>query len=259
MSNLIIANPATFRTPSYQRDTDTRRADKIAEAFDLSSFGTVTVSRRKDGHLYIVDGKHRSTAAVKNGLEGVPTLVLDGLTEEQEAAKFLKLNETKTVSAVDKFKAQVIAGEREQIEINSIVKAHGWTVNAAKTDGNIAAVKALETVFRGAGELPSSAGFALLDTTLDTVTQAWQMNSDGTTASMIVALGKVLGRYSRGVDQQTMVKKLRATTPASLLGRANGNAKVRGVSVRESLAEILVNTYNMKLRKNVLPSWEFRK
>lgn len=102
MSNLIIANPATFRTPSYQRDTDTRRADKIAEAFDLSSFGTVTVSRRKDGHLYIVDGKHRSTAAVKNGLEGVPTLVLDGLTEEQEAAKFLKLNETKTVSAVDR-------------------------------------------------------------------------------------------------------------------------------------------------------------
>src|SRR5699024_2927262 len=90
-------------------------------------------------------------------------------------------------------------------------------------------------------------------------TQAWQMNSDGTTASMIISLGKVLGRYNRGVDRQMMVKKLRATTPASLLGRANGNAKVRGVYVRESLAEILVNTYNMKLRKNVLPSWEFRK
>src|SRR5699024_10958496 len=80
MSNFIMADPTTFRTPSYQRDTNPLRVDKIAEAFDLSSFGTVTVSRRKDGHLYIVDGKHRATAAVKNGLDGVPALVLDGLT-----------------------------------------------------------------------------------------------------------------------------------------------------------------------------------
>lgn len=259
MFNFTTYNPKSLLIPIYQRDHDERKVIKIVAEFDEDSFGVVTVSRRTDGGLYVIDGQHRYLAALKMDLPLIPIRIIEGLTENEEADRFLKLNATKQVSAVDKFKAQVVARYDDQVNINKIVKSFGWAVDSSKRDGVVSAVKALEYVYGGAGELSKEAGYALLMASLDAITQSWQLNADGTNVAMVKAVGKVLARYNRVIDRSRLVTKLRGTTPAQLIGQGIGNGKMAGVATHEALAQVIVNLYNVKLQKNQLPSWEFRK
>src|SRR5688500_4417291 len=69
----------------YQRDLNISRVYEISAAWDMGAAGTVIVSRRKGGELYLIDGQHRVAAAQQAGETEILSLVYSGLTPAQEA------------------------------------------------------------------------------------------------------------------------------------------------------------------------------
>lgn len=107
---------------------------KTAENFNWVAFGTVIVMQRPNGGLYIVDGQQRTTVAGRLGHRRVPVRIFKSHGRNQEAAAFLDLNRSTSVSHVDKFKAAVAARIDPPHTINKWLKARGLAVG--RTAGN---------------------------------------------------------------------------------------------------------------------------
>src|SRR3954452_18659822 len=87
----------------YQRPVEDYRVQKIAEHFDETLFGVLEVSRR-NGTCAVFDGQHRLEAARRIGLGVVPCLVHEGLSPEDEAQLFVRLQrERKNINPNDRF------------------------------------------------------------------------------------------------------------------------------------------------------------
>jgi ParB/Sulfiredoxin domain len=74
---------------TYQREIGRRGAvnvNQIAENFDWSKFAPVIVAPVEGGHFAIVDGQHRTTAAMLRGQEKVPCQVVQADRAKQAAA-----------------------------------------------------------------------------------------------------------------------------------------------------------------------------
>jgi hypothetical protein len=119
-------------SPLAQRELNTARVNKILNSFDLEQLGTPTVNER-GGHFYIIDGQHRVEALKGMGWEDqlVQCWTYVGLSEQEEAEKFLKLNDVLAVHGFAKFKVGVQAGRLEECDIDRIVRAQAsrcrWT------------------------------------------------------------------------------------------------------------------------------------
>lgn len=256
MPNVTTVNPAHLQRASYQRAIDLARVDRIARIFNRAALGAVTVSQRADGSLWVIDGSHRTAASIQVGETEIPAIIMTGLTEAEEAARFLELNDAKAVSAVGKFTASVVANMPVQTAINSLVKAYGWKVCDQKGAGQISAVAALEFIYGGAKERPSEDGFTILDTVVRIVTTSWRMDADGMNGQLLRGLGRVVARYQGQIDTQHLIRKFQETTPHILLGEARSAAKTLNISTADGVARAVVMTYNIKRRKNTLPAWE---
>lgn len=139
-------------SPLAQRELNRSRVNKISAEFDLEQVGTPTVNERQ-GHFYIIDGQHRVEALKEIGWgdQQIQCWSYSGLTEEEEAEKFLKLNDTLSVSAFAKFRVGVQAGREEECDIDRIVRAQDLRVSQDQRDGAISAVGALRRVYNQAG------------------------------------------------------------------------------------------------------------
>lgn len=65
---------------------------RIAAQFDPLLVGVITLSRRADGTIWILDGQHRVAAAKEKNIETLDALIYEGLTIEQEAYIFSMQN-----------------------------------------------------------------------------------------------------------------------------------------------------------------------
>lgn len=116
---------------AYQRDeVSDKNTLSIARNFNWSAFGTLTIMRRKDGTLVVVDGQQRLLASKRRGdIKKVPCVVFDSEGTVGEARAFLAHNTAnRPVSAVCKFKAAVLAGRDPEREINRWICAHGLRI-----------------------------------------------------------------------------------------------------------------------------------
>ena len=88
--------------PLAQRDLNQARVSKLAAAFEPEKMDAPTVNHRGDWY-YLIDGQHR-IAALKEWLaswqgQQVQCWTYEGLSEAEEAEKFLALNDTLPVRA----------------------------------------------------------------------------------------------------------------------------------------------------------------
>lgn len=257
---LVEALPVAKLTvdPGVQRSIDKARVDKIVNDFQFESIGTVVVSKRDDGTCHVIDGQHR-VAAVQGagyGDQSVTCLVYEGLTRSEEAAMFRRLNNTRQVMPVDKFRVRVVEGDEAAVTLNRILNEHGWKVEQSKSNGAFAAVAALEKVFRGKLAGPGDTA-KICDTLISVVTEAWGHDSDGVRAEIIAGVGAVLLRYNTRVDLPKLIHELAQVKsgPRGLVGKAKGLRDFRGGTLSEALAEILVEMINRQRRTNRLPEW----
>src|SRR5699024_7881327 len=95
--------------------------DIFKKDFDRNSV-RITVSLREDGTKVVLDGQHSREFAIREGDYG-PYLVeaFEGLTEAEEAARFLSYNNAKPVTAVEKFGPRVASGDPLAVRIQGIL------------------------------------------------------------------------------------------------------------------------------------------
>lgn len=245
--------------PDVQRAVDKTRVDKIAKDYQRSALGVIVVSRREDGTHHVIDGQHRvhATIAAGYGEETVPCLVYSGLTKAEEAAMFRRLNNTRAVLPVYKFRVRVVEGEPDAVALNTILERHGWTVEQSKDAGRFAAVAALESVYRGKRNGPGDNG-TICDTLIKVITEAWGHDSAGVRAEVIGGLGALLLRYNTKVDLVKLVSSLSTCPggPRGLVGKAKGLRDFRGGKLSDALAEVVVEMLNKYRKANTrLPDW----
>lgn len=211
--------------PLAQREVNQARIDHLAVEFDPEQVGTPTVNER-DGSFYIIDGQHRIEAMRQMGWndQQIQCWTYVGLSEEDEAERFLKLNDTLVVLPFAKYRAAITAGRSRETEIDRVVRAQGLVVSADKIPG---AIRAVGTV----GRLFDRAGSVVLGRTLRIIRDAY--GDSGLEAPVIDGLGLLCQRYNGELDDVVAVTKLASANGGvnGLLNRAQelrlstGNAK----------------------------------
>jgi len=234
-------------SPLSQRELNRARVDRIVADFDLEQMGTPTVSKRGD-YFYIIDGQHRIEALKEIGWadQQVQCWTYEGLTEAEEAERFLKLNDTLAVNAFSKFRVGVNAGRPEECDIDRIVRAQGLRISHDKKDGSVSAVGTLRKVYNRAG----AGNFA---TALRIIRDAY--GQPGLEAAVIEGVGLFVQRYE--VDEALTIDRLGKAHGGvnGLLGKAEILRKQTGNQRGHCVAAAVVDVLNAGRGGAKIPTW----
>ena len=233
-----------------------RRVAKMAAEWDPSHVGTITVSKRTDGSLFVPDGAHRPAAAREVGQRQLPAVIHEGLTRKQEADLFVGLNNFNAPSAISNYLGRVGRGDSDAQEIKDLLTKHGWRVGQNADDGYVSAISAVESVYRNASGVRADDRYPeILDWVLDVITASWEHDRDGVHGSMIKGLGQMVGRFGSDIDTKKLVIGLSATRPRIIIGKATAVRDAVGGTIPAHVAKVLVGIHNSRRRTNLLPEW----
>lgn len=229
------------------------RVNYLLSNFDLDRIGMPVLNERSDGTYYILDGQHRKEALVRWLGEGwekqkIECEVFIGLTEAEESAMFLALNDTLRVGVLDKFRASVNAGFVDQVHIQKIVEGAGLCISTDKVPGAISAVGTLQKVYhRSDGDT--------LSRTLRIVRDAF--GDSGFRAQVIDGIGHLCQRYNGVLDESVAIDRLHHVNGGvhGLLGKAEGYHLQTGNAKAQCVAAAAVDIINAKRGGKKLPSW----
>lgn len=236
--------------PDIQRPLDEKRVQDIAIRFNWQAFGVPTVSRRGDGQEVILDGQHRVHAARACGFAstGVKVLVYQGLTREQEAEIFRLLNNTKSLTAIDKFLVALVEKDPITLDINRMIEAVGMKV-VRSGDRAFKAVVAARKVYETEPDA--------LARTLTVLTQAWGAKAIAVDSRLVAGMGLIAIRYGALFDPRRATTRL-ARYPGGadgVVGAARGLSHLRSMPIGEAVADVLVNAYNGQSKTGRIPEW----
>lgn len=136
----------------------------------------ITVSYRKDGWYYILDGQHRYEINLIRGELEVMCEIHTGLDQAAEAGLFTLLNNQRTVNSGAKFRAGVVHRDPTCLRIQEVVQGQGFNLCLVRgrpsTINNLRSTSALRKVY-GWGE-------NILRDTLRIIKGCYTIGSDGT-------------------------------------------------------------------------------
>lgn len=236
-------------SPVAQRQLNQARVDHLAAEFDLEQLGTPTLSER-DGSFYIIDGQHRIEALRQIGWgdQQVQCWVYAGLTEQDEADKFDRLNDVLAVHAFDKFRVRVAANREVEADIDRIVRAQGLCISRDKVPGAIGAVGTLRRVY-------TRADAKTLARTLRIIRDAY--GDSGLEAPVIDGIGLLCQRYNGDLNDDTATAKLAGAHGGvnGLLGKAELLRQRTGNYKSHCVAAAAVEIINTGKGGKKLPGW----
>lgn len=246
------------------------KVNKIKKAFDPRRLGVLTVSRRGDGRCYLIDGANRATALreLDRGNDRVPCDVYEGLTLEDEAVKFLALNnDNQPVTPYDVFRVQLTRRDPIALAVEEALHDEGVKLapGTVKTWPVTKAVKVLLAISEGRGQGRGGKGQLGRATTtrrervaevLRFVKVTWPHDNQALTGDMLEAVARVLAQPVNRIEDWS--ERLRQTTTArALLLTAREQHARQGIGPRFALANLLIDAYNYN-RRNRLPYFEGR-
>lgn len=239
---------------TIQRPLNEVRVRQISRDFMLHAVGTVCVSQREGGELIVIDGRHRTEAMKRNGLDNyINAEVFEGLTLADEAALFRVRNNTEKVGFMDRFRVRLIEGDEIALGVQELAKKLGWGVVGNDTDlPQIQSVKKLESIYRNDP--------IVAEWVLRIVTETWNHDVQSVDHRILGGLDMFLRRYWGDVIPEEVSTKLAArhTKPNDLIDRAQQIYAIWRTSVSSGVAELTTEAYNVNRRSGgptKLPSW----
>lgn len=219
----------------YQRELKESRVAKIARTFNPRQLGALEVSDRGDGTFAVFDGQHRLAALRELDLDTAPCLVHSGLTAEQEAELFVRMqDDRKAPSPIERFQARVFSGDEDAMLVDSTAALAGFTIGSSGDAGTfhvIKAVAALERVYK-------REGIDILSETLHVIHDLWGGDQRSTDGYLIEGLAQFLRRYGNRFGP-TERERLRGAAPTVILRKALGPMQGGGSHARHAIeAEI---------------------
>lgn len=133
----------------YQRNRHNTHIFRIARDFDCRVFGAISVGRRTDGNLFVIDGQQRLSAAIRKGIPSIPCVVFDVQSDKEEAHIFAKINKgRKTLTQFDKFRADIHAGDETAIGVREVILSTKYEITNSNSDWSVKCVDALISEYR---------------------------------------------------------------------------------------------------------------
>ena len=253
---LEFLNPRDLICDNYQRPTDSPKSKKLINDMSLNfnpyGFGAVTVNRRADGTMVVEDGQHRVLFAVQKGLSKIPCLVTNNLCKKDECGIFEAKNNEKPLTSLDKFRVKFVEGSVKEKAIVSVLMTHGFyfpKLTEAKLYGT--RIKAVDAIDYAYTTLNGSKGLDLLCTVIN---RSWSHDKKLIRTAMqnryIKGLSVFLKLYGDKISQDTLVRKLKSTTPDAIANNYLGKIAAGNFT---KYAEAILGVYNVGL-KNKLPN-----
>jgi hypothetical protein len=152
-------------------------------------------------------------------------------------------------NTTDIFKAGIVSGDEETIEINKILNGLGLIIGVGPGDNKVRAISTIRRVYRNAGD-------KVLRDTLYTIKSAYGDSSSTMRDVLISAVAIIYNRYGAKVEVSRMVTTLQKFgNPNTLIA----NAKSIGVNASSVTASalpfVIVNAYNQRLTTNRLSDY----
>lgn len=120
---------------SYQRNHVDSKCVKMAKEWSWIACGVIMIGER-DGEFWVIDGQHRVMAARKrNDITTLPCMVFETTGIQQDATGFLACNTNrKPVSSYDKYRAGIVAGDKNCKYVDAICTELGITLGLQRVD-----------------------------------------------------------------------------------------------------------------------------
>ena len=196
----------------------------------------------RENKFFIIDGQHRFYAAIANGIEDLPCIVHTGLTKEDEARLFVRLNTSrKTLKPIDTFRANIICGNEDipDVKRDMIVKRVCDRYHIEITEDNRKAkgrrLRALTTV----RSIVSSYGENGLNWVFDAIKESnWFDCAGAYTDAIMLALKTYYTDNLNDLDKakQRLIKFMNKYSPNALMMHANKVYGDYGKQARVSMA-----------------------
>lgn len=256
--------------PRINRNVDTARVKRYVRDFDADAIGVIQVSVRGNGNgngrglsngTFIVDGQHRTLAMMEMGWgdqgQKIPCMVHRGLTLQQEADLFLKLNNYRLMNHTEKFMKRVVAKDPTALLISALVREQGWKISAQVGDGQIPATASLEKVYSNTRLAAGNAHPDELRAVLETIHAAWGNAKEGLKGDIIQGLGSIFLRDGHLIDRKRLVAKLSkyAGGANGIVGAARGFRQIHSMPIARAVAAVIRAEYNKGARTKLLPGW----
>ncbi|HXJ63281.1 MAG TPA: DUF6551 family protein [Actinomycetota bacterium] len=251
---------------NYQRDVSERLVDAIVETgWDQVAAELVTVSDRGvrepggdvRGGLFIVNGQHRSKAAMKIGLTKVWARVInlhdDPDPKVVEARFRLRTNVRLGDRPLERFKAQLCAGDESSTAIVKILSNFGAEINIVPSpDVGINCVSTIEALYR----LDDG---GLLRETLEVIRDAYgYVGGKNTGANLLKAICWFIEKHADESDRTRLVSKLQGIGLAALETRARTAQLSMAGALWVNYYKAIVELYNSDLREKNRLQWKLR-
>jgi hypothetical protein len=233
---------------TYQRRTDNEASRRliasIAAKFDWRLFGVLTVSRRPDGSMKVIDGQHRWTGASMRGdIDQVPCCLSRFETPEEEAKLFIVANRArKPMNRLDDFHAALAAADDDALEILRLVIEAGLKVarntsSSAWEPGEIAFTAAIARSLRLHGP-------AIVSAALTNIAEAFPGQKLTHGGSIFNGLVRILAHPPADFDPDRMFRALLAFDAdgwgSFMAGLKGGDT--RGQAMRQAMLEAYADT-----------------
>lgn len=231
---------------SYQRECFQGKTVEIAANWKWSACAVISVMRRPDGLLVVVDGQHRVLAAWKRSdITLLPCIVFESENTSEEASAFVDINTSrKAVQTYSTFVAKVVAGDSAAIEIKSLIENCGLRISPSGSHtGAIACVGLCQQLYRA-----DKSNFALSLSVAASLAQA-----DNTTVCNMLLSGLAwLNRnVSDGLANKRLLERLQAIGAKALVDNARKMSYRMGKGGAAVWAEGMLELVNRKLRNKI--------
>jgi hypothetical protein len=128
----------------YQRARREPHVRRIVENWNPLIFRPPLVAER-NGEMWVVNGQHGVEAAIRLGIPEIPVILTKTASVAEDADLFGRVNSAdRRLSACERHKARVVAGDAKAVEIQWAIDNTGWKL---KDGTNLSCITALETVY----------------------------------------------------------------------------------------------------------------
>jgi len=208
--------------PCYQREGNKMKKLDMAVNYDTDLEEPITlVYNPITGYFDCTDGGHRGWSQMKNGYKFTEARNFFGMSVEEAANLFVKLNSSRlNVNAVAKFNADIIAKKTYALDIKALCEEYGLTIKATgakKVDRNIGSISILTKTYKAKGY-----GLGALRFMFDLMRDSGWMDIAGGMAHDYLLVAYHAYKYCKddGQMRATMVIKMQALAPDSFVGAA---------------------------------------
>ena len=249
------ANPGVSRDLStakltsglpYQRPVEPEDVDDLIRKWDNTLLTPLVISFR-DGNFNVVDGQHRIAAMRKMAEDKdvtVPCLIYTGLTYEQEAEMYYKLDQAKgRLKLAHSTKALVESGSNAEItDVKQRMEEAGFIWALGKPTGEafeIVSTRAVISAYRFLGGAAFSRMMGLIAAT-------WRGTPSSLKASILSGMALFLKTYETELNDKSFIKRLSAVDPDEIIRRGKVDFSTNRAALR--YARVILGKYNSQQR-----------